>query len=895
MSGVGDGERLPRTTATFLFSDVERHTELWELDADAMATALAGHEAMIRDAVVTAAGRVVKSEGDAVMAVFDDPSAAVEAARRAQIELTSASWPVVGSLRVRMGLHTGPAYQRDGDYFGPAVIRAARLCDAAHGGQILASAVVTTLADAEWVLLGEYSLRGLGAPEVVSQLAAADLPRDFPPLRAATPTRDRLPHPVTSFIGRDEELRAIADALESHRVVTLTGIGGSGKTRLAIESARSVLAEFSDGIEFVDLAIVTDEGKVGAAVVAALSLETGANAANMEPPASRLVAYLTRRRTLIVFDNCEHLVDAVATLVDELVSRCDGLRVIATSREPLRVADERIIAVGSLDAQHDAVALFRDRAAHPIDDTAAVATICQRLDGIPLAIELAAARTTHLTVDDIAARLDDRFRLLTGGRRRVERQQTLQATLDWSYDLLDVAQQALLRRLAVFAGSFTLAAAEGVASDAGFDVLDTLGALVERSMVNHDPRQGQYRLLESVRLYAEQKLLAADESAMARRRHRDWFLDYACQFALEQTFFEFDVGQQLLEHLEDLEAAVRWSVDAAEWEEAAEIASRLTTAASLLASNAVEQWAWELVPRLTPGSELAFHCFLAGVWGSPAGASRVTQADERDDATRRAVRILKLFADEAETRSDDVSVFARALAAFLLDAFGRVLGDAGVIQLADKLTQNALDLANTRPTSTWTGYAVAYAGWIALSGGDLGRAGELFTRAVDSGPETVRQTAEPLRAFVLHMLRDDTAREVAARAAERATMVWALVTAVGVMALELAEAGDLDDARHQLAATAPELARANWSIKSNLLICAAGVAIIDGDHRRAARWLACAASGGGLFAGPDGVMLYRQFVPQVRAALSTEERRALRDEGRSLPIDDALREITSWH
>jgi predicted ATPase len=677
--------------------------------------------------------------------------------------------------------------------------------------------------------------------------------------------------------------------------VTLAGIGGSGKTRLAIEAARSVRADFPDGVEFVDLAIVTDEATVGAATVAALGLENSATPANAEPPIGRLVAYLARRQTLVVFDNCEHLIDAVATLVDELVSRCEALRIVATSREPLRVADERIIAVGSLDAHHDAVALFRDRAVHPIEDTTAVATICERLDGIPLAIELAAARTTHLTVDDIAARLDDRFRLLTGGRRRVERQQTLQATLDWSYDLLDGSQQALLRRLAVFVGPFSLGAAEGVASGEGFDVLDTLGALVERSMVNHDPGHRRYRLLESVRLYAERKLLAAGESATARRRHRDWFLGYARQFALEETFFEFAVGQRLLGHFEDLEAAVRWSIDAAEWDAAAEIASRLTAPASLVGSGVVTQWARDLVPRLTPGSELAFHCFLAGVWNSPVGWTRATEAEGAEGEGREVVRVLNLLADEAEARSDDVSVFARAMTAFLLDTFGRALDDAAVVQSADKRIERALELVRARPPSTWTGFALIYAGWIAVSDDNLGRAGPLFADAVASGPEAVRQTADPLRAFVLHMLGDPTAADVAARASQRATAVWALATGVGVMALELASAGDVEAARHQLSAAAPELLRANRSIKSNLLICAAGVAIIDGDHRRAARWLGCASSGGGVFAGPDGVMLYREFVPRVRDALATDERRALREEGRQLFIDDALREIATWH
>jgi predicted ATPase/class 3 adenylate cyclase len=895
MSGAGEDARLPRVTATFLFTDVERHTELWEVDPDAMAVALAGHEAIIREAVASVGGQLVKFEGDAVMAVFNDPSAGVEAARRAQVALAAASWPTVGSLRVRMGLHTGAAYERNGDYFGPVVIRAARLCDAAHGGQIVASAVVATLAPAEWVELGEYALAGLGAPEVVHQLDVPDLPRDFPPLRAATPTHDRLPHPVTSFIGRANELRAIVVELQSHRVVTLTGVGGAGKTRLAIEAARSMLAEFPDGAEFVDLAVVTDESDVCPAVVTALGLQTEATG-GAEPPAARILGYLARRRTLVVFDNCEHVIDAVATLIDELVGRCDALRIVATSREPLRVADERIIAVGSLDARRDAVALFRDRAAYRIDDTTVVETICERLDGIPQAIELAAARTTHLTVDDIAARLDDRFRLLAGGRRRVERQQTLQATLDWSYDLLNGDQQALLRRLAVFAGPFSLEAVEGVASDEGFDVLDTLGALVERSMVNHDAGRRSYRLLESVRLYAEHKLFGAGEAATARRRHRDWFLAYVCAFPLEESFFGRDTGEQLLEHLEDLEAAVRWSIDADEWETAAQIVTRLSTPASLGASSAVERWAWELVPRLAAGSDLAFHCGLAVLWGAGPAAATAHPGENREDrTTHRNSRVLKLLAGEAEARSDDISVFARALLSFFLDAFGRALDDEAMIASADTLVQNALDLTSTRPPSTWTGHALVYAAFTALSGNNVERAGALLDRAVDSGSATVIQAAEPMRAFVLHMLGDPAAVDLAARAAQRATAVWTHVIAAGVMALEVAATGDLDAARHHLSALVPELARANRSTKGNLLISAAGVAIIGDDPRRAARWLACAASWGGIFAGPDGVMLYRKFVSQVRDALSSDERRPLRDEGRSLAIDDALQEVVAWH
>jgi predicted ATPase/class 3 adenylate cyclase len=894
MTSGRDDARLPQAAATFLFTDVERHTELWEVDADAMAVALAGHEALIRDAVVSVGGRVVKYDGDAVMAVFDDPSAGVEAARRAQVGLAGVSWPVVGSLRVRMGLHTGTAFLRDGDYYGPSVIRAARLCDAAHGGQIVASAVVAVLASAEWIELGEYVLRGLGTPETVRQLVAAGLQRDFPPLRAAMSSHDRFPRPVTSFVGRAEELHAIVEALRTRRVVTLTGVGGAGKTRLALEAARAVLGEFLDGVAFVDFSLVTDEDNVGPAVVAALDLRTSTTG-RAEAPAARLIAYLACRRALVVFDNCEHVIDKVAELVDELTSRCEDLRILATSREALQVADERVIAVGSLDVEREAVRLFCDRAALRVDDTAVVATICKRLDGIPLAIELAAARTTHLSIEEIAARLDDRFRLLTGGRRRVERQQTLQATLDWSYDLLSDHQRTLLRQLAVFVGPFTLEAAEGVCANRRFDVLDTLGALVERSMVNHDPRQRRYRLLETVRVYAEAKLLAAGEAATARRRHRDWFLTYACGFPIEATFFERSTGERLLEHLEDIEAAVRWSIDANEWEAAAQIATRLAMPAGLATSASLESWAWEIVPRLPRDSDAAFHLFLAAVWGAPASVPQTTSASaSRRDSQRRTANVLNLLATEAAARSDDVSVFARAVTAFLLDGLGRVLDDEPLMTSADRLLQDALDLADARPPSIWTGYARIYAAYHALSQNSINRAGALLTGAVDSGPDTVREVAEPIRAFVLHMLGDPSALKVARQAAQHATVLWSMVAAVSVIGLELAAAGDLSAARHELSSVVPELTRASSQTKTNLVIAAAGVATISGDHRRAARWLACAASGGATFAGPDGIMLYRGFVGRVHDALSPNERTALREQGRSLSIDSALEELNTW-
>jgi predicted ATPase len=363
------------------------------------------------------------------------------------------------------------------------------------------------------------------------------------------------------------------------------------------------------------------------------------------------------------------VLDAVADLVDAILQHCGDVRLLATSREPLRVEGERIIQVGSLDTAQDAVTLFRDRATGPGDDESTIRRICERLDGIPLAIELAAARTSHLSLDDIAERLDDRFRLLTGGRRRVQRQQTLLAALDWSHDLLTPHERKLLRSLAVFNGPIRLDALEGICGRDHDDFVAVLGSLVERSMVNHDPGERRYRLLETVRLYAQQKLLEAGDADEYRRRHRDWFLAYVCALPLEECFFPGNTSRRIATDIDDLGAAVRWSYDSGDVMAAAEITTRMAMAAVHVESQEVAAWATTLVPRLDLDSELAFRCFLAGVWSSGSTRSRETSesADLPVDAyLRRMSSLLTALIRLAEARTDDVSVFARALVAHSL-------------------------------------------------------------------------------------------------------------------------------------------------------------------------------------------------------------------------------------
>ena len=483
-------------THSFLFTDIEGSTRRWQTDAEEMAAALASHDRILRVAVETHGGAVFKSMGDGICAVFPSAVEAVRAAVDAQSQL---------ALPVRVAVHTGEARERDGDFFGVTLSHCARLLEAGYGGQVLLSASAVSVAGDEWGPdialrdLGEHRLRDLSQPERVFQVVAPGLALEFPPLRSLEAVRNNLPVQRSSFVGRDGELTAVRDRVLAGQLVTLTGIGGCGKTRLALEAGARLVEHFPQGVFFVDLAVLSDPDLLGQSVATGLGLHL------LDTSVEGLVGYLAQRRVLVVLDNCEHLLDACAELVDALLARCPDLHVLATSRETLGLDGEQTFRVPSLDIDTDATSLFIDRAraVRPNLRTdpeaeSAVLEICRRLDGIPLAIELAAARTAHLAPAEILERLSDRFRLLTGGRRRVQRQQTLAAAIDWSHSLLSDGEKTLLRRLAVFRGSFSLRAAEGICDP---DALELLGSLVAKSLVNlEDPDElTRYRLLETVR------------------------------------------------------------------------------------------------------------------------------------------------------------------------------------------------------------------------------------------------------------------------------------------------------------------------------------------------------------------------------------------------------------
>jgi len=485
-----------------LFTDLERSTRLWQEYPEAMKPALARHDEIVRAAVESHGGYVVKLTGDGVHAAFPDAASAVLSARDLQIGLAHEAWSETGQLRVRTGIHTGPAELRDGDYYGTAVNRAARLMSIAHGGQVVVSLTTEELlrdampAQCELVDLGEHRLRDLQRAERVFQLRASGLDTEFPPLRTMDAFAGNLPTQLTSFVGREDELARIVEALGSSRLVTLTGVGGVGKTRLATQAAAELLPDFPDGAWLVELAAAADADTMFQ--VAATTL-----GAVQSPGASleqSVIEWMRSKSSLVILDNCEHLLDASSRLAEELLRGCPQLRLIATSREGLSVAGEQVWPLRSLD-KSDAERLFSERA-QSVDPTwtadeggGAVSEICVRLDGIPLAIELAAARVRGMSAAEIAGLLDERFRLLTGGRRTaVERQQTLRATVDWSYSLLDERERLVFDRLGVFAGTFDAAAASAVAEGDGieaWDVRDALTGLVARSMVNTEPSHGE--------------------------------------------------------------------------------------------------------------------------------------------------------------------------------------------------------------------------------------------------------------------------------------------------------------------------------------------------------------------------------------------------------------------
>jgi predicted ATPase/class 3 adenylate cyclase len=614
---------MPAATVTFLFTDIEGSTQLWERRQQAMQAPLARHDALMRQATLDHNGQIVKMTGDGCHAAFASALDGTLAAIQAQQVLAAEAWPEIApdALRVRMGLYAGEAEARAGDYYGSSVNRAARLMSAAHGGQILISRAAADLlrdrlpAGAALRDLGEQRLKDLTRPEQILQLIAPGLRLDFPPIKSLNTLPHNLPVMLTPFIGREREIAGVREILtptpgpspspgehflrergrdgaarEGVRLLTLTGAGGTGKTRLSLQVAASLLSDFADGAWLVELAPLADSALVAQTVATALDVREQAG----RPVFEALADFLRARQLLLVLDNCEHVLDACASLADGLLRQCPRVKILASSREAFGIVGETTYPVPSLSlpaaasgpgvgalTKSEAVRLFVDRAQAALPsfnltdaNAPSVALICRRLDGIPLAIELAAARVRLLRVDQIAARLDDRFRLLTGGSRTaLPRQQTLRALIDWSYALLSEPERAMLQQLSVFAGGWTLEAAEAVCmavspsrADAT-DIFELLAQLANKSLLVVDQDTGdepRYRLLETVRQYAREKLLDATggDPTLWRHGHLRYYLNYAEQTEpdLHSPRLVASLDRFELEH-DNFRAALEWALD----------------------------------------------------------------------------------------------------------------------------------------------------------------------------------------------------------------------------------------------------------------------------------------------------------------------------------------------
>ncbi len=908
---------------TILFTDIEGSTLLWEQDSERMRLALARHDAVLRSAVESHRGIVVKMMGDGMHAAFDDPLDAVSAALQLQQTLADESRGV--ALRVRCGLHLGVVERRDSDLFGSVVNRTSRIMSMAHGGQVLLSQAVAGLVhdrlppSASLRDLGKVRLRDFAIPEQVYQLVHPSLRREFPALRALEETPNNLPRQATSFVGREDEQAEVLRLLANHRLVTLIGPGGVGKTRLSLQVGFECLSAYPDGIWFVDLAPLSEAQLVAEAAAGVLGLPLGA----ARSPVSALVTFLKDKKTLVMLDNCEHLIAACAQLADAIIRGCPGVVLMASSREALVVPGEHVYHVGSLAtpdraeqftaevaSRHAAVRLFVDRAsatnasfALTDGNASTVVEICRRLDGIPLAIELAAPRVKMLSPEQILNRLNDRFRILTeGARTALPRQQTLRATIDWSYDLLSVGEKTLLARLAVFAGAFRLDAAEAVCIGEGIAagrVLDLLGSLVSKSLVTTvaDEAETRYRLLETVRMYASDKLSAAGEAARVRSQHRDWYLRWLEAMTLEELSFSSASLKAVNTEIDNLRVAAEWSVG----EDRPDLLARLVIRlyGFWFEGNPNQEgrrWLEHAVredERLSAEERVACYAVLSAI---------ATLNYESDLAVRHATRAI----DAASGRPSPF--LATALG---VRAFGTSVQAAWHPEDAARLSadmrhdaQAAMDMAQISLPGPWRASAELWAAGAEANVGNLRVAAQRYCACTESSiaigkPYSLWFALAEL-AGAQHLL--DETEAALASALRFLTLLesvtgpsdWQRYCAVGLMPA-LYTGGQCERATQILRDMAPAVRRNGMRLAVNhLLTFAAVVEYLDGHPERAGRLLGAARHLGGAqklaisFGSPISMAMYVRYLPLVRSALGSEEAHLARERGFGMTLDDAL-------
>jgi predicted ATPase/class 3 adenylate cyclase len=576
------------TTVVLLFTDIQGSTTRWERDRSAMAAAVRRHDELMKAAITVSRGRVFKTMGDQFCAAFSTVSDSIAAALQAQRALAAEDWSAVDGLDVRMAIHAGSVEERDGDYFGRPLNKVARLLGIAHGGQVLLSGAAADLisgdlpADVQLSYRGQHRLKDLEGVEHVYQLLAPDLRDEFPPLRSLEEFPNNLPLQLTSFIGREDDLEGLRNNLETTRLLSLVGTGGVGKTRLALQLAAESLNRFPNGVRLVDLSLIASAEAVAAEAASILSARASAG----QSVAESITAAIRDKRVLLIFDGCEHVVAATAALVDVILHSCPNTNIIVTSRQALDVVGEIVYNVGTLAVPpegtesatpalgYSAVKLFVERSNAASSrftltdgNAAIVAHICRRLDGIPLALELAAAKMAVLSLKQLSEKLDERFRLLSQtSSNRLPRQQTLRALIDWSFDLLNEHERAVFRRLSVFVGGWTLQAAAAVCADEGIDewqVFELLSALVAKSLVVVEPRgdDQRYRMLNSIREYSRERLAAANEAADIAAKHARYYAGLVCGLAPLVEALEDEQWQHALApEVDNVRAALEWTI-----------------------------------------------------------------------------------------------------------------------------------------------------------------------------------------------------------------------------------------------------------------------------------------------------------------------------------------------
>ncbi|MBI5089027.1 MAG: adenylate/guanylate cyclase domain-containing protein [Actinobacteria bacterium] len=752
----------PSGTVTFLFTDVADSTRLWEESPADMAGAVRAHDVIVRGAIERHGGYVFATGGDGFCAAFSTAANAIAAAIESQRELSEAPLP----FRVRMGLHTGEAVERDGNYFGTEVNRAARVMALGHGGQVLVSQATETLARDRVALrpLGEHPLRGLRGRVAVFQVLADGLASEFPVLSSADYFAGNLPHQVSSLVGRDVLVGDVADAIREHRLVTLTGVGGVGKTRLAIEVGADMASEFPDGIWIVELAGVGDGSDVPDAVATTLGVTRQGDL----PMAETLAGALAGRRMLLGGDDCEHGGGAVATLMATLLGRSGHLRVLATSRESLGVTSEAIVTVPPLQVDRgvasEAVTLFADRAravrpSFELSDAAAAAAvvdICAALDGLPLGIELAAARMVAMSPVEVRDRLADRFRLLQGSPLGPDRQSTLRHAVAWSYDLLTDDERSLLRVSSVFAGGFDLASVVAVADGLDeIDVLRNLDSLVRKSLVvaDHSAVTTRYRLFETIRQFAEDRLVESEQLDRVRGRHAAHFAARASSEWDHWTTRWRDAVDWVELELDNLRSAFRWSSDAGEVAVATDIAAHVALMGFSVQLFETLAWAEELLAAATAAdvarlprlyTAAGYACFAGQPDAARHNARRATEleADPRYDPCEPGYA---MFVEAlGQVYCGDLARYVELTAevatrygterGYALAAYVDGLQSAGRVDEALALTDASVSVARGSGSPYWLTYALWIAG-MALAHRDRRRA----LAAWDEGIAIVRE------------------------------------------------------------------------------------------------------------------------------------------------------------